>query len=127
MPCSACAGDALGATCEFQSWATIRETYPDGLREIVGGGPFAWPVGHATDDTDLTCAVLLAYLDALPQPGTDVVTAAAAHMLAWLDGHWPDRRPGSSLQNALGSSANSGSTARRALPPPLWWWRVSRV
>ena len=36
-------------------------TYPDGLRDIVGGGPFCWPAGHATDDTDLTRAVLLAY------------------------------------------------------------------
>jgi ADP-ribosylglycohydrolase/nicotinamide riboside kinase len=26
------AGDALGATCEFRSWAQIRASYPDGLR-----------------------------------------------------------------------------------------------
>lgn len=57
-------GDALGATLEFSSWSAIREQYPDGLRDIIGGGPFDWPPGHATDDTDLTRAVLLAYLPA---------------------------------------------------------------
>lgn len=44
---------------EFSSWASIRDRYPDGVTEIVGGGPFCWPPGHATDDTDLTRAALL--------------------------------------------------------------------
>ncbi len=85
------AGDALGSTVEFSSWADIRDRYPEGVREIEGGGPFAWPPGHATDDTDLTRAVLLAYLS----PTDDVVRTAANHMLAWLVGDWPGRRPGS--------------------------------
>ena len=75
---------------EFSPWASIRDRYPDGLRDIVGGGPFDWPAGHATDDTDLTRAVLLAYLE----PGDDVVRTAADHMVAWLRGDWPDREPG---------------------------------
>ncbi|WP_203932168.1 ADP-ribosylglycohydrolase family protein [Virgisporangium ochraceum] len=85
------AGDSLGATVEFSPWAEIRDRYPDGLRDIVGGGPFHWPPGHATDDTDLTRAVLLAYLE----PGDDVVRTAADHMMAWYDGAWPGREPGS--------------------------------
>lgn len=84
------AGDSLGATVEFKSWAEIRSHYPDGVREIVGGGPFKWPPGHATDDTDLTRAVLLAYLS----PGDDVVRAAADNMIDWYDGAWPGRVPG---------------------------------
>ncbi len=84
------AGDALGATVEFSPWSDIRNRYPDGVREIVGGGPFHWPPGHATDDTDLTRAVLLAYLD----PGDDVVRTAADHMLDWLAGRWPGRAQG---------------------------------
>jgi ADP-ribosylglycohydrolase len=84
------AGDSLGATVEFSSWADLRSRHPDGVRDIVGGGPFNWPPGHATDDTDLTRAVLLAYLD----PGADVVRTAADHMLAWFDGDWPGRTPG---------------------------------
>ena len=56
-------GDALGATFEFRSWSAIRASHPNGLRNIVGGGAFRWPAGHATDDTDMTRAVLLAYRD----------------------------------------------------------------
>lgn len=111
------AGDALGATCEFQPWATIREQYPDGLRDIVGGGPFDWSAGHATDDTDLTRAVLLAYLDALTQPGVDVAAAAADHMLAWLDGHWPDRLPGSPPVD-IGGATRTGLQRYRATRDP---------
>ena len=53
------AGDSLGATVEFKAWSEIRARYPDGVREIVGGGPFNWPPGHATDDTDLTRTVTI--------------------------------------------------------------------
>jgi ADP-ribosylglycohydrolase len=84
------AGDSLGATVEFKAWSEIRAQYPDGVREIVGGGPFNWPPGHATDDTDLTRAVLLAYLE----PGADLVRTAADHMVDWYEGAWPGRKPG---------------------------------
>ena len=100
------AGDALGATCEFSSAAEIRARYPDGLREIVGGGPFEWPAGHATDDTDLTRAILLAYLE----PGDDLVRTAAEHMLDWLDGRWPGRTPGDQPRN-IGGATLAGLTA----------------
>jgi ADP-ribosylglycohydrolase len=84
------AGDSLGATVEFKPWSEIRSRYPEGVREIVGGGPFNWPPGHATDDTDLTRAVLLAYLE----PGADLVRTAADHMVDWYEGSWPGRKPG---------------------------------
>ncbi|GIH06492.1 ADP-ribosylglycohydrolase [Rhizocola hellebori] len=86
------AGDALGATVEFSPWSAIRASYPDGPREIVGGGAFGWPPGHATDDTDLTRAVLLAYLESGDE---DVVRSSARHMLDWLEGRWPGRAQGS--------------------------------
>jgi ADP-ribosylglycohydrolase len=95
------AGDALGATLEFSGWASIHESHPDGLRDIVGGGPFGWDPGHATDDTDLTRAVLLAYLD----PGDDVVRTAADNMLAWREGDWPGREPGSEPRDIGGATA----------------------
>jgi ADP-ribosylglycohydrolase len=94
------AGDSLGATVEFMSWAEIRRRYPDGVTDIVGGGPFGWPAGHATDDTDLTRAVLLAYF----QPQDDVVRAAADHMLDWLHGNWPDREPGTPPRDIGGAT-----------------------
>jgi ADP-ribosylglycohydrolase len=94
------AGDSLGATLEFCTWAQIRDSYPDGLREIIGGGAFGWAPGHATDDTDLTRAILLAYLD----PGEDVVRAAASTMLEWYTGDWPDRTPGDTPADVGGAT-----------------------
>jgi len=87
------AGDSLGATLEFKSWGTIRRDYPEGLRDIIGGGAFRWKAGHATDDTDLTRALLLGYYDAAQdKTGTaDIVKLVANHMLKWEDGDWPDR------------------------------------
>jgi ADP-ribosylglycohydrolase len=96
------AGDALGAGVEFCSWSEIRARFPTGPRDITGGGVFHWPAGHATDDTDLTRAVLLAYLD----PGPDVVRAAADHMLHWLRGEWPGRSPGSRPVDIGGATAD---------------------
>lgn len=99
------AGDALGATVEFSTWSDIRTRYPEGVRDIVGGGPFHWPAGHATDDTDLTRAVLLAYLD----PGDDVVLTAAGHMVDWLEGRWPGRVEGKAPRD-VGRATLTGLT-----------------
>lgn len=95
------AGDSLGASLEFMSFAQVRAAYPDGLRQIVGGGPFDWPAGHATDDTDLTRAVVLGYLN----PGPDLVRSAGLHMLDWFHGNWPGRRPGSRPFDIGGATA----------------------
>lgn len=96
-------GDSLGATLEFSPWSEIKKQYPNGLHEIIGGGSFNWPAGHATDDTDLTRAVLLAYLDyeehkskqTEGSQGFEIAKAAADYALKWRDGDWPDRKQGS--------------------------------
>lgn len=115
------AGDALGATLEFSPWSDIRSRYPDGLRDIIGGGPFDWAPGHATDDTDLTRAVLLAYLGAAAGDGAaaggDVVRAAADHMLAWLIGDWPGREPGT-MPRDIGGATLRGLESYRASGDP---------
>ncbi|GAM33601.1 hypothetical protein TCE0_011r00616 [Talaromyces pinophilus] len=96
-------GDTLGATFEFQPWSHIIREYPNGLREIVGGGSFDWPVGQATDDTDLTRAVLLAYRDyeemkctgsIQPVEEFNIAKAAAEYSLKWNEGDWPGRKKG---------------------------------
>ena len=97
-------GDSLGASLEFEPWSQIIRQYPHGLRDIIGGGPFNWPVGHATDDTDLTRAVLLAYRDCEEQrhadrpnslKGLNVVEATATYALKGYEGDWPGRKKGS--------------------------------
>ena len=56
------AGDALGATVEFCSPATIRGRH--GVhREITGGGAFGWRPGQGTDDTDLAYALAVSYAE----------------------------------------------------------------
>ncbi|QGA18936.1 hypothetical protein EYB26_006621 [Talaromyces marneffei] len=96
-------GDSLGATFEFMAWSDITRQYPNGLREIIGGGILDWPAGHATDDTDLTRAVLLAYRDyeEIKQAGSiqasrefDIAKAAADYSLKWNEGDWPGRKKG---------------------------------
>jgi ADP-ribosylglycohydrolase len=107
------AGDSLGATLEFCTWEQIQNSYPDGLREIIGGGAFGWAPGHATDDTDLTRAILLAYLD----PGEDVVRAAASTMLEWYTGDWPDRKPGDTPVDVGGATQAGLINYRRTGDP----------
>lgn len=72
-------GDALGATVEFCSPATIRQRY--GVhREIIGGGAFGWRPGQGTDDTDLAYAVAAAYAEGYS------LDRVASRFLAWFDG-----------------------------------------
>ncbi|KAH6968062.1 ADP-ribosylation/Crystallin J1 [Fusarium avenaceum] len=87
------AGDSLGATLEFAPHDLIASDYPRGLREIIGGGLLSWSAGQATDDTDMTRAVLLAYRDV--QPGEDIARLSADNFLKWEDGDWPGRELGS--------------------------------
>ncbi|KAF5990572.1 hypothetical protein FBULB1_50 [Fusarium bulbicola] len=97
------AGDSLGATLEFKTHTDIAREYPLGLRDIVGGGPFRWSQGHATDDTDMTRGVLLAYHDY--KDGDDIAQLAGDYFISWLHGDWPDRRPGSRPEDIGGATA----------------------
>ena len=95
------AGDALGATLEFMSPARIQRKH--GVhREITGGGPFRWRPGQGTDDTDLTWAVLAAYLD-----GPYTLEKAAANMLDWFHSGPPDI--GGATAEALGRLHRTGN------------------
>lgn len=79
-------GDSLGASVEFMSPEMVAEKHPEGLRDIVGGGPFNWQPGSPTDDTDLTVAVLQAYLAAAPiSDSTQIVRIAANNFLKWFE------------------------------------------
>ncbi|KAJ2906896.1 ADP-ribosylglycohydrolase family protein [Zalerion maritima] len=99
------AGDSLGATLEFEPHHRIKTKYPRGLHSIIGGGPFSWPAGHATDDTDMTRGVLLAYQtyhqnrtrkpSPVPEGENNVALFSAQNFLEWYQGrNWPGRNPG---------------------------------
>jgi ribA/ribD-fused uncharacterized protein len=103
------AGDSLGASVEFMRWEAVKIQYPTGLREIIGGGPFRWKAGAATDDTDLTRAVALAYAQHLAD-GTDLVIGAASQMGKWFTGDWPGRWDGSHPKDVGGATARGLTT-----------------
>ncbi|KAK5651898.1 hypothetical protein OQA88_11557 [Cercophora sp. LCS_1] len=102
------AGDSLGATYEFLSYDSIRLPKP---LNITGGGHFSWPAGHATDDTDLTRAVLLAYqthtnaIRSGKAKVPDIVVEAARNMVDWYDGRWPGRTRGVPPRDVGGATA----------------------
>ena len=50
-------GDNLGALVEFRFPDEIARMYPDGVRELTGGGPFNVAPGQATDDSELAFAL----------------------------------------------------------------------
>lgn len=75
-------GDALGLTYEFLS--------PDKVAappyEIVGGGPFRFPKGAGSDDTDLLLAAIQSYTDTSEFSERLMID----HMVRWLSGDPPD-------------------------------------
>jgi ADP-ribosylglycohydrolase len=93
------------------------------VRDIVGGGHFDWPAGHATDDTDLTRAVLLGYRDAeeMARAGSaktpDVVKLAAQYMVDWYDGRWPGRVRGQRPRDVGGATAVGISKFKQTADP----------
>lgn len=99
------AGDALGVTLEFQSREQIRQSYPDGFREIAGGGPFGFARGEWSDDTAMALAVARGIIEAPDDP----VEAVGRHFQAWYAGHPPD--VGTTCRLSLETHLRTGSWA----------------
>jgi ADP-ribosyl-[dinitrogen reductase] hydrolase len=76
----AACGDALGATLEFQPRNRIRDAYPGGLREIIGGGWLDLLPGETTDDT----ALMLAIARACDEDGINL-DRVAEEFVSWME------------------------------------------
>ncbi len=74
-------GDSLGAQVEFQSAERIAAEHPNGVRSMVGGGPWSILAGQPTDDSELALALARSLIEA---GGYDPERAARAYA-AWLD------------------------------------------
>ena len=74
----AACGDALGGTLEFMTRESILATYPDGLRDMIGGGWLDLEPGETTDDT----AMMLGIAQACSREGIDL-DQVAANFVAW--------------------------------------------
>jgi ADP-ribosyl-[dinitrogen reductase] hydrolase len=126
-------GDALGVTLEFMSRAEIRRRFPDGHREISGGGPFGFKPGEWSDDTAMALAVARGIAEAPHDP----VDAVGRHFMTWYDSSPPDiggtcrtaleafRRTGSwdqasaAVRRQLGDRAGGNGALMRTLPTAL--------
>lgn len=126
-------GDALGVTVEFKGREQVRKCYPNGHREIIGGGPFGFAAGEWSDDTAMALAVARGIIEA----PTDPVDAVGRHFQAWYASGPPDvgntcrlaletqRRLGSwaatskSVAQELGARAAGNGALMRTLPAAL--------
>lgn len=97
------AGDALGCTLEFMSREAVREKYPGGHREIVGGGPFGFAAGAWTDDTAMALGVARGIIESPRAP----VDAVGAHFMTWFHSGPPD--VGGTIRLALATFDRTGS------------------
>jgi len=75
------AGDALGSLVEFQTPEQIRRAYPDGVRELAGGGTWNTIAGQPTDDSEM--ALMLARM--LVETGRYDQKEARKAYVFWLD------------------------------------------
>lgn len=80
-------GDALGATTEFMTVSGIRHCYPNGVRDLIGGGAFGWKPGEVTDDTQMALCVARAVMATYDVNGNSEFFAAkcAAEFVKWYD------------------------------------------
>lgn len=127
------AGDALGVTVEFMSRRQVRQSYPEGHREITGGGPFGFKAGEWSDDTAMALAVARGIIAAPDDP----VEAVGQHFMDWYGESPPDvgntcrlaletfRRTGSwaeasaTVVRELGDRAGGNGALMRTLPAAL--------
>jgi ADP-ribosyl-[dinitrogen reductase] hydrolase len=85
--CGVACGDALGATLEFVPREQVLREYPNGLRDMVGGGWLNLAPGETTDDTAMTCAVGLGLSDSAAR---SAVTRIGVLFIQWLRSSPPD-------------------------------------
>lgn len=98
-------GDALGVTLEFMSRSEILRRFPEGHRDITGGGPFRFAPGDWSDDTAMALAVAKGIIESPDEP----VDAVGRHFQAWYESCPPD--VGSTCRMALDAHLRLGSWA----------------
>ena len=77
------AGDSLGSLVEFQSAASIRRSYPDGVCELADGGCWNTLAGQPTDDSELA----LELARSLAEHGEYADDAVARAYARWYQSH----------------------------------------
>lgn len=102
-------GDALGTTVEFQRAEAIATRFPQGVREVVGGGPFDVEPGQVTDDTELA----LCLARSLAESGRFDEDDVAQRYIAWCVANPPD--VGGTTRRAFGRVVPDGQPVARTV------------
>lgn len=102
-------GDALGSLVEFRSPASIRDEYPEGVRDLADGGCWDTIAGQPTDDSEM--ALLLARL--LVRTGSYHAESAQEAYIYWLNSGPFDC--GMTISTSLRGIFNPDSQANGAL------------
>jgi len=138
-------GDALGAGLEFMTPEAIKERFGV-VTDFAGGGPFDWPAGHYTDDTELALRLaesLIAYpnvnladisrkwlewLDSDPRDVGNLTRAALLRVRACLQSNRDPREAGQETWVATGrDSAGNGGLMRTAPVGLRYAWERKRL
>ncbi len=130
-------GDALGTTVEFQTRARIARDFPNGVLDLIGGGPFDLLPGQITDDTELA----LALARTLARDGRFDDDAVAAAYVGWYHsrpfdigtttaaafGRPAAAGPGlaASVRARASSSSQANGSLMRQSPLAVFGWRLS--
>lgn len=125
-------GDALGGAVEFRSRASIAREFPDGVSDILGGGPHRLAIGEVTDDTAMALAIARACtadgidLDQVVEgflawyrcdPKDIGISTRAA--LTYLDQGLPWEQAGARLQRETPSGVAGNGSVMRCAPIAL--------
>lgn len=119
-------GDALGGPLEFLPRTTVRRRYPEGLREMIGGGWLHLRPGETTDDTAMTLCVADGILEAESRTALrhasddELASAIGGRFIFWLKGNPPD--VGNTCREAI-VRAEYGLS--RGLAPARAWFRAA--
>lgn len=119
-------GDALGGPLEFLPRATVRRRYPEGLREMIGGGWLHLLPGETTDDTAMTLCVADGILEAESRTALrhasddELASAIGSRFIFWLNGDPPD--VGNTCREAI---ARAEYGLSRGLAPARAWFRAA--
>jgi ADP-ribosyl-[dinitrogen reductase] hydrolase len=132
-------GDALGTTLEFRPAGSIEREYPNGLREIVGGGPFRVLPGQVTDDTELALALARSIIE---HGGYDADRVAYAYLAWYRSGPFdvggttsqafggavePGRAVAEQLTRRANRKSESNGSLMRASPLGIYGWKLPEI
>ncbi len=127
----ACA-DALGGAVEFRTRNDLDWAFPDGVREITGGGPHGLDPGEYTDDTHMALAIaragsaegfgfdhVAANFVAWYRAGPKDIGIATANALSLMAGGIPWQEAGERLQARSADGVAGNGTVMRCAPVAL--------